>query len=223
MSTTNSSPENGQLLDPARVNLLEPGYTAAQIDGRIVAMAVGRDRDDDVDFVPAIVDGQPGAVPVLDVTAFLDAAEARNAAHREAIDAMTPPAAPAPPVADPGLPRAVREYILYGSIASLAAGGAMWMIGAAVAEVAPHADKLGELLKWAAVLVGAVVLGVAGLLGKLRSVTTQAASGTSPAATASGEGATATGTVLALVHRTHTTTIGRQSAGWRGYITNHNG
>ncbi|MET9396032.1 hypothetical protein [Kitasatospora sp. NPDC002965] len=220
--STSSSPENGQLLDPARVNLLEPGYTAAQIDGRIVAMRVGRDRDDDVDFVPAIVDGQPGAVPVLDVTAFLDAAEARNAAHREAIDAMTP-AAPVAPVADPGLPQAVRQYVLYGSIASLAAGGAMWMIGAAVAEAAPHADKLGELLKWAAILVGAVVLGVAGLLGKLRSVTTQAASGTAPAATASGEGATATGTVLALVNRTHTTTIGRQSAGWRGSITNNNG
>ncbi|MFB7375773.1 hypothetical protein ACFC6U_11935 [Kitasatospora purpeofusca] len=220
--STSSSPENVHLLAPDRVVLVEPGYTAVQMGDRIVAMTLGRDAGDTTEFVPAIVDGQAEAVPVLDVTAFLDDAKARNAAHREAIDAMTP-AAPAAPVTDPGLPQAVRQYVLYGSIASLAAGGAVWMIGAAVAEVAPHADKLGELLKWAAVLVGAVVLGVAGLLGKLRSVTAQAASGSAPAATASGEGATATGTVLALVHRTHTTTIGRQSAGWRGSITNNNG
>ncbi|MFJ5120992.1 hypothetical protein [Kitasatospora sp. NPDC088548] len=225
MSTTSGSPENVRLLDPARVVLLEPGYTAVQMDERIVAMTVGRDSGDTTEFVSAIVDGQAAAVPVLDVTAFLDSAEERLAGHRKAVDAMAPvaPTAPAAPVADPGLPRAVRQYILYGSIASLAAGGAVWMLGAAVAEVAPHADKLGELLKWAAVLVGAVVLGVAGLLGKLRSVTTKAASGTTPSATASGEGATAAGTVLALVHRTHTTTIGRQSAGWRGSITNNNG
>jgi len=29
--------------------------------------------------------------------------------------------------------------------------------------------------------------------------------------------------VLALVHRTHQTNIGKQSAGWRGFITNNNG
>ncbi|MER5355892.1 hypothetical protein ABT093_36930 [Kitasatospora sp. NPDC002551] len=222
--STSSSPENVRLLDADRVVLVEPGYTAVQMGDRIVAMTLGRDSGDTTEFVSAIVDGQAAAVPVLDVTAFLDDAKARNAAHREAIDAMTPAAlaVPAAPVADPGLPQAVRQYVLYGSIASLAAGGVVWMIGAAVAEVAPHADKLGELLKWAAVLVGAVVIGVAGLLGKLRSVTTQAASGAAPAATASGEGATATGTVLAFVHRTHTTTIGRQSAGWRGSITNNN-
>ncbi|MFD5610608.1 hypothetical protein [Kitasatospora sp. NPDC127060] len=220
MSTPNSSPESSRPLDPAQVILLEPGYAAAHMDGRIVAMAVGRDRDDAA-FVPALIDGQAEAVPVFDVTAYLDAAEARRAAHRQAVEGMAPAAASA---ADPGLPQAVRQYIVYGSLASLAASGTVWVLGAAVAEVAPHADKIGELLKWAAVLVGAVVLGVAALLGKLRSVTT-GASGTTPSTTASGEGASATGTVLALVHRprTHITTIGRQSAGWRGSITNHNG
>ncbi|WP_331731452.1 hypothetical protein [Kitasatospora sp. NBC_01300] len=223
MSTPNNSPDNGLLLDPAKVTFLADGYTAARINGRIVAMTVGRDRDD-TDLVPAIVDGQAEAVPVFDVTAFVDAAEERIAAHRRAVDTMAPAPVPAAaPAADQGLPLAVRQYIVFGSLAALAAGGAMWMLGAAIAEVAPHADKIGELLKWTAVLVGAVVLGVATLLGKLRSLTTTAAPGTAPAATASGEGASATGTVLAFVHRTHTTTIGRQSAGWRGSINNHNG
>ncbi|MET9183137.1 hypothetical protein ABZX88_33750 [Kitasatospora aureofaciens] len=202
----------------SQVILLERGYVPTNMDGQIVAVPLGPDCGD-ATCVPALVDGQAVAVPVFDVSAHLDTMAARLADHRRAVDALDPVPAAAPAV-DPGLPLAVRQYVLYGSIASLAAGGAVWMLGAAVAEVAPHADQLGDLLKWAAVLVAAVVLGVAGLLGKLRSVTTGA---TGASATASGDGASATGTVLALVHRNHTTTIGKQSAGWRGVINNHNG
>ncbi|MER5642346.1 hypothetical protein ABT095_36070 [Kitasatospora sp. NPDC002227] len=201
-----------------QVILLEPGYLPANVDGSLVAVPMSPDARDTTS-VSALVDGEAAAVPVFDVSAHLDAMAARLADHRRAVDAQAPVAAAAP-AADPGLPLAIRQYVLYGSIASLAAGGAVWMLGAAVAEVAPHADQLGDLLKWAAVLVAAVVLGVAGLLGKLRSVTA-GAKGVS--ATASGDGASATGTVLALVHRNHTTTIGKQSAGWRGVINNHNG
>lgn len=92
------------------------------------------------------------------------------------------------------------------------------MVGAAVGDVAPHADQIGTVLKWAAIAVATVVVGVAALLGKLRAV-----AGTGAPATASGDGASATGTSFALVHRTHQTNIGRQSAGWRGSITNNNG
>ncbi|MEE1783059.1 hypothetical protein PUR71_09035 [Streptomyces sp. SP17BM10] len=207
---------------PSNVILLERGYAPTTMDGQLVAVPLSADCGD-ATCVPAIVDGQATAVPVFDISAHLDAMNKRLAEHRQAVAAMSPAPALAPvadTAAEQGLPLAVRQYVLYGSIASLAAGGAVWMLGAAVAEVAPHADQLGDLLKWAAVLVAAVVLGVAGLLGKLRSVT---AGAKGASATASGDGASATGTVLALVHRTHTTTIGKQSAGWRGVINNHNG
>src|SRR5213078_3499668 len=107
-----------------------------------VALAVGRDQPH-AEYVPALVDGQAVPVPVFDATAYLDDAQARLAEHRRAIAAMpavttTAPAATVAP-ADPGLSLAVRQYVLYGSIASLAAGGAVWMLGAAVAAVAPHA------------------------------------------------------------------------------------
>ncbi|MET9402107.1 hypothetical protein [Kitasatospora sp. NPDC002965] len=210
------NPDTGRPADP-QVILLEPGYLPSTVDGEIVAVPMSLDHGD-ATSVPALVDGQAAAVPVYDPIAQLKEMTARlaadNAAARRA-QATTP----AQPVADAGLSLAVRQYVLYGSIASLAAGGAVWMLGAAVAEVAPHADALGDLLKWAAVLVAAVVLGVAGLLGKLRSAA--AGTGAGASASASGDGASATGTVLALVHRTHQTSIGRQSAGWRGSITNN--
>ncbi|MFE2727059.1 hypothetical protein [Kitasatospora sp. NPDC059327] len=189
--------------------LLQEGFVPASLDGLVVAVPL-RPTADTPALIPALVDGKVVAVPVHNPLAA-QAAQVRPAPVA---------AAPARPPADPGLPLAVRQYVLYGSIASLAAGGAVWMLGAAVAEVAPHADQLGDLLKWAAVLVAAVVLGVAGLLGKLRSVTA-GAGGT--AATASGDGASATGTVLALVHRTHQTNIGRQTAGWKGTVNNNIG
>ncbi|MFD7734314.1 hypothetical protein ACFV6F_28545 [Kitasatospora phosalacinea] len=209
-------------LDASSVILLEEGYLPAPVNGQIVAVPVSAAaHGEEATCVPALVDGQAVAVPVLAVGAYLDSLDTRLAEHRHAIAAMNPAPAPAPTAGaavEQGLPLAVRQYVLYGSIASLAAGGAVWMLGAAVATVAPHADQLGDLLKWAAVLVAAVVLGVAGLLGKLRSLATGAGG-----ASASGDGAAATGTSFALIHRQHTTTIGKQSAGWRGSITNHNG
>ncbi|MFD9592022.1 hypothetical protein ACFWA9_04595 [Kitasatospora sp. NPDC059973] len=211
MDSYASTPETGP-----QVILLEPGYLPSAVDGELVAVPTRLDHGD-ATSVPALVDGQAAALPVYDPIARLKEMTARLAADNAARAAT-----PAQPVADEGLSLAVRQYVLYGSIASLAAGSAVWMLGAAVAEVAPHADALGDLLKWAAVLVGAVVLGVAGLLGKLRSAA-GTGSATGASASASGDGASATGTVLALVHRTHQTTIGRQSAGWRGAITNHNG
>ncbi len=212
------TPETGRPTDP-QVILLEPGYVPSTVDGEIVAIPMRFDHGD-ATSVPALVDGQAAALPVYDPVAHLKEMTARLAADNAAARLAQATTA-AQPVTEPGLSLAVRQCVLYGSIASLAAGGAVWMIGAAVAVVAPHASEIGDVLKWAAVLVAAVVLGVAGLLGKLRSVaSTGSASGTS--ATASGDGASATGTVLALVHRTHQTSIGRQSAGWRGSITNNN-
>ncbi|MEU5389419.1 hypothetical protein [Kitasatospora cineracea] len=193
------------------------------MNGQLVAVPLSTDCGD-ATCVPAIVDGEATAVPVFDISAHLDALDKRLAEHREAL-AVNPAPATAPvtvPAVEQGLPLAVRQWLFYGSIASLAAGGAVWMLGAAVATVAPHADELGDLLKWAAILVALVVLGAAGLLGKLRSLTA-GANGTST--TATGTSSAATGTVLTLSYRPqhHTTTIGRQSAGWRGTVTNHNG
>ncbi|MGW4694729.1 hypothetical protein ACWEO1_20385 [Kitasatospora cineracea] len=197
---------------PSNVILLERGYAPTTMNGQLVAVPLSTDCGD-ATCVPAIVDGEATAVPVFDVSA-----------HREAL-AVNPAPATAPvtvPAVEQGLPLAVRQWLFYGSIASLAAGGAVWMLGAAVATVAPHADELGDLLKWCAILVALVVLGAAGLLGKLRSLTA-GANGTST--TATGTSSAATGTVLTLSYRSqhHTTTIGRQSAGWRGTVTNHNG
>ncbi|MGW2544570.1 hypothetical protein ACWC5I_27750 [Kitasatospora sp. NPDC001574] len=217
MDSIDRTPETGRPTDP-QVILLEPGYVPSTVDGEIVAVPMSLDHGD-ATSVPALVDGQAAAVPVYDPIAQLKAMTAQLAAANAQRSARPQ----AQPVADAGLSLAVRQYVLYGSIAALAAGGAVWMVGAAVAEVAPHADRLGDLLKWAAVLVAAVVLGVAGLLGKLRSAAVGTGTGAGAFASASGDGASATGTVLALVHRTHQTTIGRQSAGWRGAITNNNG
>ncbi|MGW2255493.1 hypothetical protein ACWCXH_35785 [Kitasatospora sp. NPDC001660] len=191
--------------------LLEPGYVPAVWEGRVVAVPL-QPRATTPALIPALVDGKVIVVPVYTPTP----------AVQQTPDEAAQPAALTQPAVEQGLPLAVRQYVLYGSIASLAASGAVWMLGAAVGEVAPHADQLGHLLKMAAILVGLVVLGVCGLLGKLRSVTA-GASTTGASANATGEGASATGTVLALVHRTHQTNIGRQSAGWRGSITNNNG
>ncbi|MGY0466846.1 hypothetical protein ACW14Y_42305 [Kitasatospora sp. cg17-2] len=189
--------------------LLQDGYVPASLDGRVVAVPLQPSSTTPA-LIPALVDGKVIAVPVHNPLA----AAAETAAQQQPV-----PAAPAPvPVVDPGLSLAVRQYVLYGSIASLAAGGAVWMLGAAVAQVAPHTDALGDLLKWAAVLVAAVVLGVAGLLGKLRSAATGTGAGTS--ASAGGDGAS-TGPVLAMFHRHTEVTIGRQSAGWKGTVTNN--
>lgn len=208
---TNASHTAADRAADPQLNILETGYTPVILDGQILAVPL-RPALDGPEYVPAIVGGEAVAVPVHNPLAIAAAAQPQP---------VPQPAAAAQPVAEQGMPLAVRQYLLVGSLTALAASGAVWVLGAAVAEVAPHADKLGEVLKWAAVLVGAVVVGTAALLGKLRSVTSGQAGGAG--ATATGDGATATGTVLALVHRTHQTNIGRQSAGWRGSITNNNG
>ncbi|MCX5216143.1 hypothetical protein OG689_44215 [Kitasatospora sp. NBC_00240] len=192
--------------------LLEPGYVPASLDGQVVAVPLHPGPATPA-LIPALVDGRVIAVPVHNPLAAL-APQAQPAPA---------PATPAQPAADPGLPRAVRQCVLYGSAAALAAGGCVWMVGAAVGDVAPHADQLGTVLKWAAIAVATVVVGVAALLGKLRAVVAGTGTGTGASATASGDGASATGTVLALVHRTHQTSIGKQTAWGRGGITNNNG
>ncbi|MFI9365993.1 hypothetical protein ACIG5E_33820 [Kitasatospora sp. NPDC053057] len=189
--------------------LLQDGFVPASLDGQIVAVPLQPSPTTPA-LIPALVDGKVIAVPVHNPLATAAAAQQQPA-----------PAAPAQPAAEQGLPLALRQGILYGCAGALAVGGLTWMVGAGVGEVAPYADQIGKVLMWAAATVAAVVIGVAALLGKLRSVASSAGAGAS--ATASGDGASATGTVLALVHRNHTTTIGKQSAGWRGVINNHNG
>ncbi|WP_030274398.1 hypothetical protein [Streptomyces sp. NRRL B-24484] len=214
MSSTQHTPHSTtRAAAEPQISLLTPDYTPAILNGQILAVPL-RPAECDTEFVPALINGEVAAVPVHNPLAVPAAA------------AQLEPAAiaPAQPVTDPGLPLAVRHCLLYGSLAAVAAGGAVWMVGAAVAAAAPHADELGELLQHAAILVGVVVLGLAALLGKLRTLTgPTTGTGTGASVTASGTGATATGTVLALVHRTTTTTIGRQSAWGRGGITNHTG
>ncbi|MEW1911283.1 hypothetical protein AB0442_23020 [Kitasatospora sp. NPDC085895] len=219
MSSTHHTPPTPHSTTRAaaepQISLLAPDYTPVVLDGRILAVPLHPGATDEA-FVPALIDGEVAAVPVHNPLAVPAAAQPEPA-PAAAI-------APVPPVADPGLPRVVRDCLLYGSLAAIAAGGAVWMVGAAVAAAAPHAGELGELLQYAAVLVGVVVLGLAVLLGKLRTLTgPTTGTGTGAAVTASGTATTATGTVLALVHRTTTTTIGRQSAWGRGGITNHTG
>ncbi|MEW1912509.1 hypothetical protein AB0442_29415 [Kitasatospora sp. NPDC085895] len=213
MSSTQHTPHSTtRAAAEPQISLLATGYTPVVLDGRILAVPLHPGATDEA-FVPALIDGQVAAVPVHNPLAVPAAAQPGPAA-----------VALEPPVADPGLPRVVRDCLLYGSLAAVAAGGAVWMVGAAVAAAAPHAGELGELLQYAAILVGVVVLGLAVLLGKLRTLTgPTTGTGSGASVTTSGTGAAATGTVLALVHRTTTTTIGRQSAWGRGGITNHTG
>ncbi|KOV23128.1 hypothetical protein ADK60_24210, partial [Streptomyces sp. XY431] len=127
------------------------------------------------------------------------------------------PVAQAQPAVEQGLPLALRQGILYGCAGALAVGGLTWMVGAGVGEVAPYADQIGKVLMWAAATVAAVVIGVAALLGKLRSVASSAGAG----ATASGDSSTAFGPVLAMFHQHTEVTIGKQSAGWKGTVNNN--
>ncbi|MET8698255.1 hypothetical protein ABZW10_05180 [Kitasatospora sp. NPDC004723] len=159
---------NATPVDPS-VYLMPPGYIAAMVDGRIVA-------------VPE---------------------HATTAAPAPPATAAEPPT-PQVPAADEGLSLAVRQYVLYGSIATLAAGGAVWMIGAGIGAVAAHADGLVAALKWMAIIVGVVVAGVFAVKAKVRSA---------------GEGGS---TTVALIHRERHTTIGRQrqTVMGRGSINN---
>ncbi|MGW7444994.1 hypothetical protein [Kitasatospora sp. NPDC054795] len=189
--------------------LLQEGYVPASLDGQIVAVPL-QPTPDTPALIPALVDGRVIAVPVHNPLA---AAAAAAAAQQQPV-----PAAPAPaqPATDPGLPLALRQGILYGCAGALTVGGLTWMVGEGIGSVAPYADQIGKILMWAAATVAAVVIGVAALLGKLRSV---ASSATAASATASGDGAS--GTVLAMFHRHTEVTIGKQSAGWKGTVNNN--
>ncbi|MEU3565756.1 hypothetical protein [Kitasatospora sp. NPDC006786] len=209
MTTPANTPHTAtpETIDP-QITLLATGYSPAVLDGQILAVPLRPGTTDDT-YVPAIIDGQVAAVPVYDPLA----APARPAALAPAA-----PVTAAQPAADPGLPLALRQGVLYGCAGLLAVGGVTWMVGAGVGEVAPYADQIGTILMWAAATVATVVIGVAALLGKLRSVA-GAASGLS--ATTGSDGATATGPVLAMFHRHTEVTIGRQSAGWKGTVNNN--
>ncbi|MEV4616978.1 hypothetical protein AB0K43_30935 [Kitasatospora sp. NPDC049258] len=190
--------------------LLQEGFVPAALDGLVVAVPL-RPTADTPALIPALVDGKVVAVPVHNPLAT-------NAAQAQP-DSAPAAVAPAQPAVDPGLPLALRQSVLYGSAAALAAGGFVWMVGAGIGLVAPHSGDIAEVLKWLAIAVATVAVGVAALIGKLRSVVSKAASGAS--ATATGDGSSATGTVWALVHRTNNTNIAKQSAGWRGSVTNN--
>ncbi|MFE4356126.1 hypothetical protein [Kitasatospora sp. NPDC056800] len=192
--------------------LLQEGFVPASLDGQVVAVPLQPSPTTPA-LIPALVDGKVIAVPVHNPLAAAAAAAQAQPAPTPAVQAQ--------PAAEQGLPLALRQGILYSCAGALALGGLTWMVGAGVGEVAPYADQIGKVLMWAAATVAAVAIGVAALLGKLRSVASSAGAGAS--ATTSGDGSSATGTVLALVHRTHQTHIGKQSAGWRGSITNNNG
>ncbi|MBP0453988.1 hypothetical protein J5Y04_31265 [Kitasatospora sp. RG8] len=186
--------------------LLQDGFVPASLDGQVVAVPLQPSPTTPA-LIPALVDGKVIAVPV----------------HNPLTAAAQPQPAPAPaaqaqPAAEQGLPLALRQGILYGCVGALAVGGLTWMVGAGVGEVAPYADQIGKVLMWAAATVAAVVIGVAALLGKLRSVTSSSAGAS---ATAGGDGSTATGTVLAMFHRHTAVTVGRQSAGWKGTVNNN--
>ncbi|MFF7634261.1 hypothetical protein ACFZB9_14060 [Kitasatospora sp. NPDC008050] len=115
------------------------------------------------------------------------------------------PAEPAadPERADPGLSIAVRQYALYGSLITIAGGGAFWMVGAGLAQMAPAMDGIVHVLKWMVVFVALVVAAVAAV--KVRS-------GKS-------------GTTLSLFHSENTTTkttsIGRQISKGKSTFINH--
>jgi hypothetical protein len=114
------------------------------------------------------------------------------------------PVAPVEPTAEPGLSIAVRQYALYGSLVTLAAGGAFWMVGAGLAAAAPAMDGAVHVLKWAAVFVALVVAAV--VAAKVRARTNGA-------------------TTMSLFHSSSTTTkntsIGKQVSRGRSTFTNH--
>ncbi|MFJ6384689.1 hypothetical protein ACIQI7_32365 [Kitasatospora sp. NPDC092039] len=189
--------------------LLQEGFVPASLDGQVVAVPLQPSPTTPA-LIPALVDGKVIAVPVHNPLA----AAAAAAAQQQPAPA---PAAQAQPAAEQGLPLALRQGILYGCAGALTVGGLTWMVGAGVGEVAPYADQIGKVLMWAAATVAAVAIGVAALLGKLRSVASSAGTG----ATASGDGSTASGPVLAMFHRHTEVTIGKQSAGWKGTVNNN--
>ncbi|MFE9426221.1 hypothetical protein ACFYNO_25055 [Kitasatospora sp. NPDC006697] len=158
--------------------LLPPGHVAALTpDGRIVAVPIA----DTATFAAPV----PHSAPLGEQQ---HTAEPGTAGTEEA-----------------GLSLAVRQCALYGSLITLAAGGAFWMVAAAVTEMAPAMDGIVHVLKWFAIalamLVGAVVA------AKVR--------------TRKSEG----DTTLSLFHSTNTTTkttsIGKQIAKGRSTFTNN--
>ncbi|WP_030272989.1 hypothetical protein [Streptomyces sp. NRRL B-24484] len=200
--TTNPTPAEPQ------ITLLADSYSPVILDGQILAVPLRPTTTDEI-YVPALIDGQVAAVPV------------HNPLATPAVQPAAAPAAAA--VADPGLPLAVRQSVLLGSVGAVSAGALVLMAGAGLGLAAAHADKIGEVLMWVTITVTAVAVGTALLLGKLRVFTRGSTAGAS--ATANGDGSTAANTILAWSYRPEhrTTNIGRQTAWGRGGITNHTG
>ncbi|MEY9944718.1 hypothetical protein [Kitasatospora sp. GAS1066B] len=142
-------------------------------------------------YIATLVNGRIVALPVAEPTTTPE-------------PTPTTPQTDAAPAADPGLSLAVRQYVLYGSLATAAAGGAFWMVGEGLAAAAPAMAGAVHVLKWMAVFVGLVVAAVAAAKVRARA-----------------NGAT----TMSLFHTTHATTkntsIGRQVARGKSTFTNH--
>ncbi|MGW4651328.1 hypothetical protein [Kitasatospora sp. NPDC004289] len=174
--------------------ILPPGYITAldPATGQIVAI---RTQEQPATAPPA----PPGPEPSL-----LERAQRHAAEQPDPIPAAAPPAWQ-------GVSPLVGQSVVLGGIASmgmLAAGGALYLAGAGLQLAGPWfhegAQFLGAAALFLAAAVGATVVVARRLKSKMTSVTT-------------GDGTV----VNALFHKHNEVNINKQSAGWKGSVTNN--
>jgi len=109
------------------------------------------------------------------------------------------PATEAP--APQGLNPAVWQGAILGGVGVVALSVSAWVLSEALRTAAPNLHYVPLILEWSAALLAVAVVGL--VVVKVRTRTS--ADGT---------------TVNALVHRTSNVSIGKQSAGWKGTVSN---
>ncbi|MGE7437012.1 hypothetical protein [Kitasatospora sp. NPDC001175] len=174
--------------------ILPPGYITAldPATGQLVAIRTQEQP-------PLTAPAQPGPEPSL-----LERAQRYAAEQPDPIPATAPPAWQ-------GVSPLVGQSVVLGGIASmgmLAAGGALYLAGAGLQLAGPWFHEGAKFLGAAALFLAAAV-GVTFVAARtLKSKMTTATTGD--------------GTVInALFHRHTDVNIGKQSAGWKGSVTNN--
>jgi hypothetical protein len=107
-----------------------------------------------------------------------------------------------------------RQFAVLGKVGScfvVAFGGMTWLVCDGIAKAGPQFHGLAEVLKWAAIAVGAST----GAVVLLWTKATTRASGK----TGSGEGKTVTALFYSETHKT--VNVGKQSGGFKGTVNNN--
>ncbi|MGW4806405.1 hypothetical protein [Kitasatospora sp. NPDC004272] len=175
--------------------LLPPGYITAldPATGQLVAI---RTQEQPLP-IPAVPAAQPAAEPGL-----LERAQRYAAEQPDPIPATAPPAWQ-------GVSPVVGQAVVLGGIASmgmLAAGGAVYLACGGLQMAGPWLNDATRFLGGAALLLVTAAAVAALAVRKLKAKTTTTGDGT---------------VVNALFHRHTEMHVGKQSAGWKGSVTNN--